>query len=164
MLRPFNVVNPYAEELFYEDDRLQARRDQPKFLNLCNAIAFINQFKKEVKHYLNSPYIEVDKEDISRALYLASEFLGVSLDDLSLPARNLLDMLVEMNQKIFTRKEVLAFTGWSKTRLHIHLHELIDLELVVKESGKRNCLQHYKLLYTGESQKNNKTLIGLINH
>ena len=26
LLEPYAVVNPYAEELFYEDDRLQARR------------------------------------------------------------------------------------------------------------------------------------------
>lgn len=29
LLEPYPVVNPYAEELFYEDDRLLARRDQP---------------------------------------------------------------------------------------------------------------------------------------
>ena len=34
MLQPYVVVNPFADKLFYEDDRLQARRDQPKFLNL----------------------------------------------------------------------------------------------------------------------------------
>lgn len=42
-------MNSYAEELFYEDDRLQARRDQPKFLNLCKAVAFLNQMKKTRK-------------------------------------------------------------------------------------------------------------------
>ena len=49
LLEPYAVVNPCAEELFYEDDRLQARRDQPKFLNLCKAVAFLNQMKKPLK-------------------------------------------------------------------------------------------------------------------
>ena len=48
MLQPYVVVNPYADKLFYEDDRLQARCDQPKFLNLCNAVAFLNQVKKQL--------------------------------------------------------------------------------------------------------------------
>ena len=43
------------------------------------------------------------------------------------------------------------FTGWTKTKLHIHLKELIKMELVVKQSGRKNSLQHYKLLYDGHS-------------
>ena len=58
LLEPYQVVNPYAEELFYEDDRLQARRDQPKFLNLCKAVAFLNQMKKPLKNYNGIEYIE----------------------------------------------------------------------------------------------------------
>ncbi len=170
LLKKCKVVNPYANELFYGDDRLQARRDQPKFLNLCNAVAFLRQMTKEFKFYqddkIEFEYIEVDREDIRIATELATEILGTSLDDLSIPARDLLAQLDSMtpeNEKrttyTFTRTEIMNFTGWTKTRLHIHLKELIDLELVVKESGKKNCLQHYKLLYQGETER--KFLIGL---
>ena len=161
LLEPYAVVNPYAEELFYEDDRLQARRDQPKFLNLCKAVAFLNQMKKPVKHYGNVDYIEVSKPDIDQAVTLASELLGISLDDLSLPARNLLQLLLEMNHPVFTRKEAMAYTGWTKTRLHIHLTELLEMELVLPESTKRNQLQTYRLLYNGEGQDGRRFLIGL---
>ena len=34
LLEPMAVVNPYADQLTYGDDRLQSRRDQPKYLNL----------------------------------------------------------------------------------------------------------------------------------
>lgn len=67
LLEPYAVVNPYAEELFYEDDRLQARRDQPKFLDLCKAVAFLNQMKKPLKNYNGIDYIEVSREDIQQA-------------------------------------------------------------------------------------------------
>ena len=33
--------------------------------------------------------------------------------------------------------------------LHIHLQELMDMELVILESGKKNTVQTYKLLYYG---------------
>lgn len=161
LLEPYHVVNPYAEELFYEDTRLQARRDQPKLLNLCDSIAFLNQMKKPVKDYMGKKYIEVDRSDIEQAIELASEVIGVSLDDLSLPARNLLDLLLKMNRKTFTRKEVMDFTGWTKTRLHIHLTELLDMELVLPESSQRSQLQTYKLLYDGQSSTGRKFLIGL---
>ena len=34
--------------------------------------------------------------------------------------------------------------------LHIHLQELMDMELVILESGKKNTVQTYKLLYDGD--------------
>ena len=150
MLQPYVVVNPFADKLFYDDDRLQARRDQPKFLNLCNAVAFLNQMKKQVKRYGDVEYIEVDREDIRQAVDLASEALGVNLDELSIPARNLLEQLTNLGMKKFTRREVMERTGWTKTRLHIHLQELMDMELVILESGKKNTVQTYKLLYDGD--------------
>lgn len=161
LLAPCAVVNPFAEELFYEDDRLQARRDQPKFLNLCKAVAFLNQMKKPLENYNGIDYIEVSREDIQQATELASELLGISLDDLSHPARNLLQLLWEMDRKTFTRKEVMNHTGWTKTRLHIHLTELIEMELVLPESQKKNLLQTYKLLYNGEGQDGRRFLLGL---
>ncbi len=161
LLEPYAIVNPYADELFYEDDRLQARRDQPKFLQLINTVAFLRQMQKPVKRYEGIEYIEVDRTDIDMAVKLTSELLGVSLDDLSLPARDLLHQLLAMDRKIFTRSEAMQHTGWAKTRLHTHLTELMDMELVVKLTGKQNCLQTYKLLYNGEGTDGHKFCIGL---
>ena len=160
LLQPYVVVNPYADKLFYDDDRLQARRDQPKFLNLCTAVAFLNQMKKQVKRYGDVEYIEVDSEDIRQAVDLASEALGVNLDELSNPARNLLEHLTNLGLKKFTRREIMERTGWTKTRLHIHLQELMDMELVILESGKKNTVQTYKLLYDGDLSKR-KFFLGL---
>lgn len=55
---------PYAEERFYEDDYLQARRDLPKFLNLCMAVASLDQMKKPLKNYIGIDYIKVLRKDI----------------------------------------------------------------------------------------------------
>ena len=160
LLEPYAVVNPYAEELFYEDDRLQARRDQPKFLNLCKAVAFLNQMKKTVRKHGSLEYIEVDREDIRQAIDLASQVIGVNLDDLSIPARNLLELLLQHNLKTFARREVMEKTGWTKTRLHIHLQELLDMELAILDSGRKNTQQRYKLLYEGDLSQR-RFLIGL---
>lgn len=64
--------------------------NQTKIFNLCKAVAFLNQIKKPLKDYNGIEYIEVSREDIEQATELASELLRISLDDLSLPARNLL--------------------------------------------------------------------------
>ena len=53
------------------------------------------------------------------------------------------------------------YTGWTKTRLHIHLTELIEMELVLPESQKKNQLQTYKLLYNGEGQDGRRFVLDL---
>ena len=112
LLKPLAVKNPYAGQLAYGDDRLQGRRDQPKYLNLIKAIAFLRQMRKEIKIEGNNgtatdlsrrssegtktEYIEVDLEDIALANRLAHEILGHSLDELSRPSRALLLELERM--------------------------------------------------------------------
>jgi DNA primase len=118
LLKPVAVVNPYAEQLRYGDDRLQSRRDQPKYLNLIQAVAFLRQMQRQVKTRTqaqtqvalpkappNAPangsgapleYVEVSKEDIALANELATEILGHSLEELSRPGYDLLMLLEKM--------------------------------------------------------------------
>jgi hypothetical protein len=67
----------------------------------------------------------------------------------------------ERHYSSFTRTDVMNYTGWTRTRLHIHLKELIDMELVVKLSGRKNSLQHYRLLYDGQGKDGKRFMIGL---
>ena len=95
LLKPVAVKNPYAAQLSYGDDRLQGRRDQPKYLNLIKAIAFLRQMQKEI-FYENRNGSgrglcdQVDRDDMTLANRLAHEILGHSLDELSRPGRDLL--------------------------------------------------------------------------
>ena len=104
LLKPLAVVNPWADRLSYGDDRLQGRRDQPKYLSLINAVAFLRQMTREV-HTATRPdgtsldYIEANTDDIAIANKLAHEILGHSLDELSRPGRDLLMLLDEMIEK-----------------------------------------------------------------
>jgi hypothetical protein len=103
LLEGLAVVNPFADQLTYGDERLQSRRDQPKYLTLINTVAFLRQMQKPVKVWaaggLNRPYIEVDREDISLANELAHQILGHSLDELSRPAYDLLNLLDTMSRR-----------------------------------------------------------------
>jgi len=117
LLRPLSIVNPAHETLSYADDRLQGRRDQPKYLALIRAVAFLRQLQKPIRQAQGGPvrqaqggpvrqaqggplraaregegveYIEVDAEDVRLANRLAHEILGHTLDELSRPGRNLL--------------------------------------------------------------------------
>ena len=167
LLRPLDVVNPYAEQLTYGDDRLQGRRDQPKYLNLIKAVAFLRQGLKPVMTTRQGrEYIRVEVEDIRLANELATEILGTSLVELSTPGRGLLMQIEAMVEGmlpegepgssrtavIFTRREVREFTGWANARVHRYLKELVDFEHVVRESGRNGVMSRYRLVWDGQGR------------
>jgi DNA primase catalytic core len=182
LLRPLKVVNPYAERLRYGDDRLQGRRDQPKYLNLIKAVAFLRQMRKPVR---TSPrgaeYVEADLDDLRLANDLANEILGRSLDELSAPGRQLLlqtEAMVEARVKekrdapadpheppracvSFTRREVREFTGWANARVHRYLKELADFEYVLVDSGRNGLSYRYRLAWDGQGKDGRRFVLGL---
>jgi 5S rRNA maturation endonuclease (ribonuclease M5) len=182
LLKPYPVVNPYADQLTYGDDRLQGRRDQPKYLNLIKAVAFLRQMTKQPRRLgMNGSsfeYVEADLEDIRIANELAHEILGRSLDELSRPGRMLLmlvDTLVEKRvcrksssatmlgrtDITFCRRDVREFTGWTNYRVHTHMKELVELEYVLVESGRNGMPYRYRLAYEGQGKDGSRFMLGL---
>jgi len=170
LLRPLKVTNPYASLLSYADDRLQGRRDQPKYLRLINAVAFVRQMAKPVTDRNGVESIAVDLTDIEVANGLVREILGRGLDELSRPARDLLALLDGLVRKRidslraetaentpcrtavpFTRRDVREFSGWAHARVHRYIRELVDLEYVLAVNG-RNGVRHRYFLAGGLSE------------
>lgn len=180
LLRPLRVVNNYADQLSYGDDRLPGRRDQPKYLRLIEAIAFLRQLQKPQKTLsTGQPYVEVDRDDIRLANDLANELLGHSLDELSRPGFELLQLLDKMRTEwvktaatkpkpaqaldnfSFSRRQVREFAGWAHARVYRYLRELLELEYVVLEGGRNGVLHRYALAWDGAGRDGKKFLLGL---
>ena len=173
------VINNYADNLTFDDDRLQARRLQPQYLSLISAVAFLRQMTKTVRMHNGVEYIEVDEADVETGNTIAIEILGRTLDELSIPARNLLNLMLEMVRRkvdqlkeerpqiqtmdvTFTRKDLREFSGWTQTRMRNHLKELLDLEYMVLDSGgSGKSLQLYRLAYDGEGDDGGKFIPGV---
>ncbi len=163
LLKPLTVVNPFEPYLTYADDRLLVRRDHPKYLNLILAITFLHQMQRPLKHDPElGDYIETTLDDIAIANDLAHELFGQSLDDLSLPSRELLRLSVDYVQsqasalniesgKIeFSRRQLREVIKWNDTRLRTHLSELVRLEYVQPLSGGMGKSYCYRLLVDAE--------------
>ena len=184
LLNPLAVVNLYAETLTYSDHFLQSRRDQPKYLNLIDTVAFLRQMTKPIKtvnvHNKTVLYIEVELENIKIANALADEILGRSLDELNMPGRDLLNHLDALaNQRAkalkegedqenfpitrieFNRRDIRSFTGWSNYRVHTHLRELIELDYVIPVAGRNGCAYRYRLAYEGQGKDGKRFMLGL---
>jgi hypothetical protein len=157
LLRPVTVVNPFEPLLSYPDRHLQVRRDHPKYLQLILASAFLHQMQRPLRQDPElGDYVEATLEDVALANGLAHRFLGNSLADLSVPARDLFSLIQGHLQgkaptngegsPTFSRRELREAIHWSDTRLRVHLQELVDLEFVGKVSGRIGMVYRYQLL------------------
>ena len=178
LLKSLMIVNPYAHQLTFLDNRLRARRDNIKYLNLINSIALIHQFQRKVKTVEhkgdNLPYIEVEISDIEIANKLAATILGTSLDDLAPQTRKLLGLIRTMCKKTceentieqqdfrFTRKRVRDYTNWGNTQLKVHLARLLEMEYLSLHTGSRGNTFVYKLEYQGGGEGGESFAMNLI--
>ncbi|WP_400189915.1 toprim domain-containing protein [Massilia orientalis] len=174
LLKPVLVVNPYAGQLTFLDDKTRTRRDHMKYLTLIRAIALVHQHQRPVRTVEHRgrtlPYIEVTKADIALANRIAHEVLGRTLDELPPQTRRLLSQLqawaidtakannLPLRELRFTRKQVRDALHWGDTQLKLHLSRLADLEYLAVH--RRGTAFDYELLYDGKGD--GKHLCGLL--
>jgi len=177
LLKTVRVINPYGRLLSYADDYLMTRRDNRKYLNLIEAVAFLHQMRKPVKQMTEEgqtvDYIEVSLRDIGLANDLALEVLGKTLDELTGPTRTLLLLIEELVQRIakerkidpvevcITRREIREFSKWSDYQIRQHLPTLADLEYLLPVSGKNGSQFQYRLLWEGQGKAGERFMLGL---
>jgi len=161
LLKPVDVVNPWADELTFTTERTRTRRDHEKYLTLIDAIALLHQYQRprEVDQEAGrSEFIRVTLEDIALANRLAPELLGRSLDDLPPQTRGVYEAIkqivrercksaaVEQRHAFFSRRDVRSRLGWSVTQVRIHLDRLRELEYIAARFGRPGSAFQYELL------------------
>ena len=178
LLKPVNIVNPYARDLTFPTHKVRLRRDNEKYLNLIETIAFLHQYQRKTKVFQcgGDPleYIEVTLSDIALANRLAAEVLGKTLDELPQQTRKLLTLMMDWVKQLcadneikqmdyrFTRRDVRELCGWSEKQVRVHMDRLVDMEYLLAHSGRRGKSFEYELVYTGQGQDGNMFLSGLI--
>ncbi|WMV73785.1 CHC2 zinc finger domain-containing protein [Xenorhabdus griffiniae] len=166
LLKPLNVVNPYASQLTFLSDKTRTRRDHMKYLTLIQSIALLHQYQREIKTAEHRgktlEYIEVTKDDIRLANQLAHEILGRTLDEMPPQTRKLLLLIQQMahamaaaqqcalNAVRFTRRDIRDFTQWSDNQLKVHCQRLAEMEYLLIHGGSRGHLLQYELLWDGD--------------
>ena len=178
LLRPLAVVNPWADQLTFLDDRTRTRRDHEKYLTLIDVIALLHQHQREVKTATvqgkTVEYIEASLADIETANAIAHEVLGRSLDELPPQTRRVLEAVTALVATLmqaqgaqradvrFTRAQVRAHTTLSDTRCRMHLDRLAAMEYLLVHRGQRGQSYEYELLIDASADSAGPHLAGLI--
>lgn len=166
LLKPYAVVNPYADQLTFTDDRTRTRRDHEKYLTLIDVITLMHQHQRPIRSTTHQgktiDYIEATLDDIGAANRLAHEVLGTSADELPPQTRRVLSALHAMVEAMmkedglarrdvrFTCAQVRQVTGLSDTQARIHIERLTAMEYVLSHRGRRGQSFEYELLHDGQ--------------
>ena len=159
LLKPVEVVNPFADQLTFTADRTRTRRDHEKYLTLIEAVTLLHQHQRPLEEDPEAGlHIKTTCKDIAIANKLAPEVLGRSLDELPPQTRSLLEELKVMVRELcgakkldqdkarFTRRDVRERTRQSETQVRLHLQRLEELEYIQKRHGRNGIVCVYELM------------------
>lgn len=177
LLKPLEVLNPYAQFLTFPDQTTRLRRDHEKYLTLIDTIAFIHQHQRAIKTAQRGTqhieYIEVTLADIELANRIAHDVLGRSLDELPPQTRRLLKQVdgyvaaecqrqgIKRADLRFSRRALREAIAWGDTQLKIHLARLVELEYLITHRTKTGGFD-YELVYDTMAADGTLRLPGLV--
>ena len=162
LLRPLDVLNPFASFLTFPDQTTRLRRDHEKYLTLIDVIAFLHQHQRPIKTAERAgqrvEYIEATLADIELANRIAHDVLGRSLDELPPQTRRLLKLVdghvgtecqrqaIRRADYRFARRTLREAIAWGDTQLKVHLARLVELEYLVAHRTRTGG-NEYELVY-----------------
>ncbi len=162
LLRPLDVLNPYARLLTFPDQTTRLRRDHEKYLTLIDTIAFVHQHQRRIKTVQRGEqrieYIEATLVDIALANRIAHDVLGRSLDELPPQTRRLLKLTdqyvraecarlaVKRADVRFSRRALREAIDWGDTQLKLHLARLVEMEYLIAHRTRTGGFD-YELVY-----------------
>ena len=159
LLRPLPVVNPYAEQLTFLDDRTRTRRDHTKYLALIRTIALLHQYQRDVKtitHQGKASPTSRPRSTTSPRRTGSRITCSAAASMKCRRSRGGCSMLIDAHGQRAVRgarrstastcgsvaATCAQFTGWSDTQLRVHLERLVDLEyLLVHRGGRGQCVR-----------------------
>jgi len=163
LLRPLDVLNPFAQFLTFPDQTTRLRRDHEKYLTLIDTIAFVHQHQRPIRVAERAgqrvEYIEATLADIELANEIAHDVLGRSLDELPPQTRRLLTLIdghvgaecerqrLRRSEYRFARRTLREAIAWGDTQLRLHLERLVELEYLIPRRDGAGGKFTYELAY-----------------
>jgi DNA primase len=104
VLRPIQIINPYAKYIVLPEQVFKPRRTMTLLLGFIEAVTFYHQYQREVKKDNHDQlYIETTVDDIQSAFNLLKDVLFSKSDELSKSTREFFERL-----KAYTQAQQLA--------------------------------------------------------
>lgn len=156
LLKPFTIVNPYAEYLQLPKEIFKPRRTNAHYLGFIEAVTFYHQYQRTqlVNESTGEIYIETTLEDIEEANKLLKEILLRKSDELTGACRNYFENLKPYlktnNLSTFTNRSVGAAFRMAHTTVKRYNHDLHNAGLIKSNTDKKSKSYVYEITTTEE--------------
>ena len=148
VLKPYEVINPYANKVQLPEEAHKIRRLNDLYLSFVKQITLLHQYqrRKDKRGRLIST-----KEDLQIANQIMFESVVLKVDELDGSLRQFFEALKvyagnQKSNKEFILREVRQALNISKTQLHRYITDLVYLEYL-EQKGHANKGYTYKISY-----------------
>ena len=140
VLRPINIINPFAKYIELPEQVFKPRRTMTLLLGFIEAITFYHQYQREVKKDSNNQlFIETNIDDIEAAFELLKDVLFSKSDELTKATRNFFEnlklCLTENNQSSFTPQQIRKVFRLEPRTIQRYIRELKQYGFIKPVSG-----------------------------
>jgi len=152
LLVPIKVVNPYATQLDLPSGVRKRYRSLEQYLQLINAITFLNQYsrKKHTNEQTGEQYITTELEDIELANELCRDSMLRKSDPLTGGLRDFYESLKfylsSADKEGFTAKDLLSVTGLYPMKINRYLRSLEGRGYITVTGGNRKTGYEFKVI------------------
>jgi DNA primase len=140
VLRPINIINPYAKYIELPDQVFKPRRTMTLLLGFIEAITFYHQYQREVKKDGSGQlYIETTIDDIEAAFILLKDVLFSKSDELAKATRSFFEKLkqylTDNNLESFTPQQIRKAFRIEPRTIQRYIRELKQYGLIKPVGG-----------------------------
>lgn len=147
LLKPCEVINPYADKIHLPQEADQIRRLNDLYLSLVKQITLLHQYQRKKDR---QGRLITTKEDLRAANEIMFESIILKVDELDGSLRQFFEAMKKYakssSQELILR-EVRQSLNMSKTRLHRYINDLVQLEYIQQTGGYANKGYRYKITY-----------------
>lgn len=158
MLKPCEVVNPYADRVNLPEEAHKIRRLNGLYQSFVKQMTLMNQYrrKKDQKGRLIT-----EKEDLQTAAEIMFDSIVLKIDELDGSLRLFYEQLKTYikgkgeayESYSFGQREIRQALNISKTQLQRYIHDLLSLEYICQAGGYINKGYRYKIVYWDDVAK-----------
>jgi len=147
LLKPYQVVNPYAGQIQLPEEAHKIRRLNDLYLSFVRQVTLINQYKRKKD---KQGRLITEKEDLQTANAIMFDSIVLKVDELDGSLRGFYEKLKRYVQEkgkgyAFSQREIRQAFRVSKTGCQNYINTLLELEYIQKTYvGHRNTF-HYKI-------------------
>lgn len=162
LMKPLEVVNPYADKLSLPREAFKLRRLNANFHAFVKQVTVLNQYRRKRD---TQGRLLTEKEDIELALDILLDGIVLKVDELDGSLRTFYERLknyikreAEKREEViklieFGQREVRHALRISKTQLQRYIQSLLELEYIRVSGGHANRGYKYQVCYWDDQKR-----------